>query len=30
MWVTGEGEALFRTSTPGGVVIDGGRLAFRE
>ena len=30
MWVIGEGEALFRTSTPGGVVIDGGRLAFRE
>jgi acyl dehydratase len=30
MWAAGEGTALFRTSTPAGVVIDGGRLAFRR
>jgi acyl dehydratase len=30
MWVTGPAEALFRTATPAGVVIDGGRLTFRE
>lgn len=29
MWVTGEGEALFRTSTTQGVVIDAGRLSYR-
>jgi acyl dehydratase len=29
MWVTGEGEGLFRTSTPSGVVIDGGQVRFR-
>src|SRR6202008_1411781 len=29
MWAAGDGEALFRTSTPVGVVIDGGRLKFR-
>jgi acyl dehydratase len=29
MWITEEGTALFRTSTPGGVVIDAGRLTFR-
>jgi acyl dehydratase len=30
MWVTGEGEALFRTSTPAAVVIDGGQLKFGQ
>jgi acyl dehydratase len=29
MWVTGSGEALFRTSTDSGVVIDGGRLTYK-
>jgi acyl dehydratase len=29
MWVTGDGEALFRTSTDSGVVIDGGQLTFQ-
>jgi acyl dehydratase len=28
IWVTGEGSAVFRTSTPGGVVIDGGRFTY--
>lgn len=28
IWVTGEGKAVFRTSTPGGVVIDGGRFVY--
>ena len=26
MWVTEDGKAVFRTSTPSGVVIDAGRL----
>ena len=30
MWVSGEGSALFRSSTPAGVVIDAGRLRFRD
>jgi acyl dehydratase len=30
MWVTDDGEALFRTSTPAGVVLDAGRFTFRE
>jgi acyl dehydratase len=30
IWLTGEGAALFRTATPAGVVIDGGRLTFRD
>jgi len=30
MWVTGEGEAVFRTATPSGTVIDGGRMTFRS
>ena len=29
MWVDGEGEAVFRTSTDAGVVLDGGKLQFR-
>jgi acyl dehydratase len=29
MWVTDSGEALFRTSTTDGVVIDGGRLTYK-
>ena len=29
IWVTGEGSAVFRTSTTGGVVIDGGRFSYR-
>lgn len=29
MWVTEDGTAVFRTSTPSGVVIDAGRLTFR-
>jgi acyl dehydratase len=29
MWEAGEGEALFRTSTPAGVVMDAGRLSYR-
>jgi acyl dehydratase len=29
MWVTEAGTAVFRTSTPAGVVIDAGRLTFR-
>jgi acyl dehydratase len=29
MWVLGSGEALYRTSTSAGVVIDGGRLTYR-
>lgn len=29
MWVTSEGQALFRTSTSSGVVIDGGQFGFR-
>jgi acyl dehydratase len=28
IWRTGAGEATFRTSTPAGVVIDGGRLHY--
>ena len=30
MWVTDDGTAVFRTSTPSGVVIDAGRLTFRS
>jgi acyl dehydratase len=30
MWVTDGGTALFRTSTPAGVVIDAGRFKYRE
>jgi acyl dehydratase len=29
MWDTGDGSAVFRTSTPAGVVIDAGQLRFR-
>ena len=29
MWVTGDGQALFRTATGGGVVIDGGQLSYK-
>ncbi len=29
MWVTGDGQALFRTATPAGVVIDGGQLTYK-
>ncbi len=29
MWVTGDGQARFRTSTDSDVVIDGGQLAFK-
>jgi acyl dehydratase len=29
MWVTGEGTAVFRSSTPAGVVIDAGRLRYQ-
>ena len=29
MWVEGDGEAMFRTSTDAGVVLDGGKLQFR-
>jgi acyl dehydratase len=29
MWVTEDGTALFRTSTPAGVVLDAGRFTFR-
>lgn len=29
MWDLGEGDALFRTSTDAGVVIDAGRLSYR-
>jgi acyl dehydratase len=29
MWVTGDGSALFRTSTPQGVVIDAGRFSHK-
>lgn len=29
MWVTGDGQALFRTSTDSGIVIDGGQLSFK-
>jgi acyl dehydratase len=29
MWLAGEGSAMFRTTTEGGVVIDAGRLEFR-
>src|SRR5579872_5641219 len=28
IWTTGDGSAVFRTSTPGGVVIDGGRFSY--
>lgn len=28
IWVTGDGSAVFRTSTTGGVVIDGGRFSY--
>ena len=28
MWVTGSSTAVFRTATPGGVVIDSGRFSF--
>jgi acyl dehydratase len=28
MWLVGEGEAVFRTATPSGVVLDAGRLRF--
>ncbi len=30
MWRTGRGEAAFRATVPSGVVIDGGRLTYRE
>ena len=30
MWMTGRGAAVFRTSTPSGVVIDGGTFTFHE
>jgi acyl dehydratase len=30
MWMTGRGTAMFRTSTPSGVVIDGGTFTFHE
>jgi acyl dehydratase len=29
MWELGEGEAFFRTSTPGGIVLDGGQCRYR-
>ncbi len=29
MWLTGDHSAMFRTATPGGVVIDAGRLEFK-
>jgi acyl dehydratase len=29
MWVTGDGTAVFRSSTPAGVVIDAGRLRYQ-
>ncbi len=29
MWVTGDGQARFRTATPAGVVIDGGQLSYK-
>lgn len=29
MWVTGEGQALYRTSTDSGVVIDGGQFTYK-
>jgi acyl dehydratase len=29
IWETGDGQALFRTSTPAGVVLDGGRFSYR-
>ena len=29
IWDAGNGEALFRTSTPSGVVMDAGRLSYR-
>ena len=29
MWSQGDGTALFRTATPGGVVIDGGQLTYK-
>jgi acyl dehydratase len=29
IWEAGAGEALFRTSTPAGVVMDAGRLSYR-
>jgi len=29
MWVTGEGQALYRTSTDSGVVIDGGQFSYK-
>jgi acyl dehydratase len=30
MWDTAPGETTFRTSTPSGVVVDGGQLRYRE
>jgi acyl dehydratase len=30
MWVVGPGEASFQTSTPSGVVVDGGQLRYRD
>ncbi|HVA74190.1 MAG TPA: MaoC/PaaZ C-terminal domain-containing protein [Acidimicrobiales bacterium] len=29
VWVTGDGSAMFRTSTPSGVVIDGGSFSYQ-
>jgi len=29
MWELGEGEAFFRTSTPGGIVLDGGQCRYK-
>ena len=29
MWVTGDGQALYRASTEAGVVIDGGQLTYK-
>ena len=29
MWVTGDGQALYRTSTDSGVVIDGGQCSYQ-
>jgi acyl dehydratase len=29
MWEQGEGQALYRTSTDAGVVIDGGQLTYK-
>jgi len=29
MWVTGDGQAVFRSSTDSGVVIDAGQFRFR-